>query len=460
VRLFPSERIAHARAYEIDPHDGLPALDLWRHTSLQLHVEDFTRAMAPAADNEKPNLLICNPPYVRHHHLTRVEKERLKTTLEQGSGHTLSGLAGLYCYFLLLSHAWLADGGVAGWLIPSEFMDVRYGQQVKRYLLDDVTLLRVHRFDPTDMQFGDALVSSAVVWFRKATPTAEHSIELTFGGSLLAPRQSKMVSAQALKNVSKWSSFPSTIVRTNTASSRLKLSNLFTIKRGLATGSNEFFILTQQQIGEHQIPKEFLTPILPSPRYVAEDEINADTTGAPLLKKQLYLLNCDLPEDDVKSRYPALWHYFERGIATGISERYLCRHRSPWYSQETREPPMFLCTYMGRQNSSGKRPFRFLLNHSRATVANTYLILYPKPALLKAMGEHPERVRAVWSALNQILPETLMQEGRVYGGGLHKVEPKELANTPADDILAALDAFADSSEAVKPLTTMQMALPI
>lgn len=61
----------------------------------------------------------------------------------------------------------MAEGGVAGWLVPSEFMDVNYGKGVKYYLLSRVTLLHIHRFDPNDVQFADALVSSAVVWFRK-----------------------------------------------------------------------------------------------------------------------------------------------------------------------------------------------------------------------------------------------------------------------------------------------------
>jgi hypothetical protein len=45
--------------------------------------------------------------------------------------------------------------------------------------------------------------------------------------------------------------------------------------------------------------------------------------------------------------------------------------------------------------------------------------------------------RAIWKALSSI-DGSLVGEGRVYGGGLHKLEPKELANVTADFILTAL----------------------
>lgn len=83
---------------------------------------------------------------------------------------------------------------------------------------------------------------------------------------------------------------------------------------------------------------------------------------------------------------------------------------------------------MGRQDTSRGRPFRFILNHSLATATNVYLMLYPKPALEKTLLELPELLKDIWHALNQISNETLMGEGRVYGGGLHKLEPKELGN--------------------------------
>jgi hypothetical protein len=96
----------------------------------------------------------------------------------------MSGLAGLYCYFLLLADSWLSENGFAVWLIPSEFMDVNYGREVKRYLTESVTLVRIHRFCPADVQFDDALVSSAVVVFEKRSPEPNHTVTVSFGGTL------------------------------------------------------------------------------------------------------------------------------------------------------------------------------------------------------------------------------------------------------------------------------------
>ena len=91
----------------------------------------------------------------------------------QATGLRLSGQAGLYAHFMLQAHAWMRRGALAGWLIPSEFMDVNYGRELKAYLLRQVTLLRIHRFDPSEGQFDDALVSSSVLWFRNQRPALD-----------------------------------------------------------------------------------------------------------------------------------------------------------------------------------------------------------------------------------------------------------------------------------------------
>ncbi|MGH2387569.1 MAG: SAM-dependent DNA methyltransferase, partial [Chloroflexota bacterium] len=173
----------------------------------------------------------------------------------------------------------------------------------------------------------------------------------------------------------------------------------------------------------------------PSPRRLEADEVFADDQGAPLLADAQYLLNCPLPEQVVQRDYPELWRYLQRGVALGIKARYLCAHRSPWYAQEQRPAAPFVCTYMGRQVGAGSRPFRFILNHSRATAANVYLMLYPREPLKKALIQDPQLKWAIWQALNAISQHALFAEGRVYGGGLHKLEPKELGSVPAAAIL-------------------------
>ena len=439
---FPVWRIREAQGFEIDPHYSAPATDLWAGTDLSLTGDDFTK-QTPAA---RFNLLVCNPPYVRHHHMPASEKARLRHRAFQSCGTKITGLSGLYCYFLGLSHAWLANEAVSAWLIPSEFMDVNYGQAVKRYLLDRVTLLHIHRFDPTDVQFADALVSSAVVWFRNQVPPPDHAVTFSFGGTMSGPKLSKVVPAKALALEPKWTRFPVADARNKPTVS--SIADFFNIKRGLATGDNSYFILDADEIKARQLPFECFRPILPSPRHVKTDEIEADAAGLPLLERRLFLLDAPMPEQEIRRRYPALWAYLEVGKARGLHERYLCRHRALWYGQENRPPAPIVCTYLGRGDAKSGRPFRFLLNQSKATVANVYLAMYPTPVLARALERNPGLIRRVWEALNGITPERLLGEGRVYGGGLHKLEPKELANVPVPELadLMTWESFEQQAE--------------
>ena len=426
--VFPKDRVDDASGYEIDPHYGVPAAHLWRETGLDMRLEDFTQA-EPPPDFDRFNLLICNPPYVRHHHIGTGEKQRLKIRAYTSCGVKMNGLAGLYCYFLGLSHAWMVAGGLAGWLIPSEFMDVNYGVSVKRYLLDKVTLLQIHRFDPNDVQFADALVSSAVVWFRKEAPRAGHQVRFTYGGSLERPKLERVVPVETLRRDPKWTRYP--VKEGFEEVDTPVLSDFFTVKRGLATGNNRYFILSAEEIERRKLPFSAFRPVLPSPRYLPENEILSDENGNPVLGRRLFLLDCHLEEEQIKGKYPALGAYLEEGKAQGISERYLCRHRTPWYAQEDRPPAPFVCTYLGRSDTKNGRPFRFILNHSQATAANVYLMLYPKESLAGVLKDNPTLKRQLWEFLNAISPKTMLEGGRVYGGGLHKLEPKELGNVPA-----------------------------
>lgn len=426
------DRIENAIGYEIDVECAKVGSQLWSSTSLQIIIADFTEVSPPEKNHYKFNLLICNPPYVRHHHLSLKKKQSLRELSIKATGIRLSGLAGLYCYFLLVAHQWMSQDGLACWLIPSEFMDVNYGKEVKDYLLNQVTLVRVHRFDPSDLQFDGALVSTSIIWFKNTKPNQQHCIDFTAGGSVSNPTLSKEIPIDSLKKNSKWNKAIILDTQKKRIEPQFRLSDLFEIKRGVATGANNFFILNPEQVHKFSIPSEFLTPILPSSRYLLEDEIFADDQENPILDRKLFLLNCKLQPEELRISYPFVWNYLQQGIDAGIPKRYLCKHRSLWYLQEARNPAPFLCTYMGRSQSKSSKPFRFILNHSKAIASNVYLMMYPKPKLAAIISSHYEQLKVVWQALNSIPMQNLVHEGRVYGDGLHKLEPKELANATID----------------------------
>lgn len=436
----PQNRLKAAAGIELDPLFARSAAALWGSTGLEVLQADFT-TLVPPAEGARYNLVVSNPPYVRHHHLHMTAKERLKNTIALQLGMSISGLAGLYSYFLLLGDAWLADHGFAIWLIPSEFMDVNYGDAVRRYLTERVTLLRIHRFCPSDVQFSDALVSSAVVAFRKTPPEANHEAEFSLGGPLARPDKTANVPLNILRTTTKWTKYPQGEVVPCARQVGSTLGDLFSIKRGLATGSNSFFILSEDEARGHGIPRKCLRPILPSPRLVQGDVIEADPDGYPRIEPRLALIDCELCEEDVQKRYPRFWEYLARGKGQGIHKSYLTSRRSPWYSQEKRPAAPFLCTYMGRAQN-GRKPFRFLWNKSQATAHNVYLLLYPRKALENALKAEPNLYEAVFRELQDIDTQTLIGEGRVYGGGLHKMEPNELGRISAEPLLEILKGVA------------------
>ena len=442
--VIPSTHIEAATGYEVDEHYGNPSRELWSKSILNYQLTDFTKVTPPVNENQKFNLIICNPPYVRHHHING-QKERLQMEALNAANMTLSGLSGLYCYFMALSHRWMTSEGIAGWLIPSEFMDVNYGQAVKHYLLNEVSLLHIHRFNPKDVQFDDALVSSAVVWFQKKKPDVNHKIKFTYGGTINHPTHKKEVSTKVLANEKKWTRFP--LNNEREISTTPRLSDFFLVKRGIATGDNKYFILTKSSIEKHRFPLSQFKPILPSPRYFSETEVKTDNLGYPLIENKLFVLDCKLQLNEVERLYPELYDYIQEGVKSGVSERYLCKNRKIWYAQENRNESPFYCTYIGRSDKEGKKPFRFILNHSKAIVANSYLILYPKPELMAVIAHNPEMTEIFFEALNNTTERAMLDEGRVYGGGMHKLEPSELANVPVPEIFKLIrEAMQDSMD--------------
>ena len=426
-----SKIIDETLGVELDSSYFEAANSLWKNCNIQN--VDFT----DLKPTKKYNLLISNPPYVRHHLISSDKKIELTKKVEIDLHIKTSGLMGLYCYFILLAHKWLAEKAVSGWLIPSEFMDVNYGIVLKKYLLNEVHLTRIHRYTPTESKFDDALVSSCVVWFVNEKISHDYEIEFSYGNTIDNPLLIKKIKKSELEKESKWTRFPEKDVRVFNENN-ITLGDFFEIKRGIATGDNDFFILTKNEILDRGfiLDENCFQPILPSPRNLRTDRIIGDEKGIPIIDTQYFLLNCSSIIDDSRIK-----KYLDSGkLTTGA--KYICKNRKVWYQQEKRTPTKFLCSYMGRGTKSNSVPFRFIFNDSQAIATNSYLMLYPKKELQIFLDTNSSNAALVWEALKQISVLDFSDEQRVYGGGLKKIEPRELAKVKCRDLGNLLHCIA------------------
>lgn len=384
--------------------------ELWKDDKTTLLNCDFFDAL----DGIGPfDLLVTNPPYSRHHHLAAKEKKYYGDVAEQLTGKHLSQLAGLHAYFILAGTSLLRENGIASWLIPSELFSVNYGKTIRDYITSRVCVERVHFFDNDDLQFDDALVSSCVLVVRKKKAEDSTKVEITLG-DFEYPSKAASVTVGQLKKMNKWQHF----FKMEYTETKQTVGDYFKVKRGLSTGAESYYAKQRNEWDDLGIEEKWLIPVLPAPRNMTEDTVFADRSGWPLNSDRA-LLNIPLtiPESQLTDAVVAYLQSCPEKIRTS----YTATHRKRWYSIEQREPAPIVCTYMSR---SDEQPFRFIRNKSNAVVTTAYLCLYP----LDDLSE--EQLDAACKQLNLIKPSVLISSGREYGGGLRKLEPKELLSVP------------------------------
>jgi adenine-specific DNA-methyltransferase len=427
-------QIISAIGIDINPEQVKAARWRWQDKGMEVLLGDYLHM-----DQMPPrNLILANPPYLRHQAIPPSYKAELRQRASAKMNTRISGLSGQYVYFLLLTHEWMAQGAVAAWLVPSEFMQTTYGQAVREYLSERVQLVRIHQFGHDDPQFESAAVLPCVVIFRKAPPDLKAEVLLSSGGTLLQPAETQRVELRHLRKERKWS-IPFEV---NQAGGGIRLGDLFDVRRGIATGANDFFVLEREVAREYGLPEEALRPLLPKIKSLSSDIVEREADGFPAVQPQLCLLDCALPREVIREQFPMLHSYLELGEASGLLSGNLVGSRKPWYRQEWRPIPRFLCTYMGR-SSPGHSPIRFIWNRSDAVALNTYLLLYPRRPLAEFLSKNPRYERILFDSLCQTTDASLRSAGRVHAGGLQKIEPRELLEVRLRSLPHALAQLAD-----------------
>jgi predicted RNA methylase len=387
--------LALCAAHALEGIKAPESYKLWYANFLLFRKSDFTvRGLAV------PNVIISNPPFVRSRNLAG--RARIGASLRSSLGVTVPPLAGSGSYFIARAADLAGVHNVADaarksrllFFLPEEAAGAAHVQQ----LLND--LRQKHGWNcrqfaiPNGQTGVDRHPSNALALFF-LFEQAEVGV---------AQRSRKSVPGECVQDV----------VR---------------IKRGISTGYNEFFVLTDEEVRRRKIPKRRLREVMPTRISIKTDEFSkADWDQLRLSNRPCWLLT--LPAWKIEDFEPAIQEYLKEGLRRGVHETPTARSYPTWFSiRIPPDVPDVFVTYMFRGIP------RFVLNEARVLhLTNILGGRFVSPI------DDPTRRRMIIESLNEHAKRWMKQKlaGRQYKGGLMKIEPRELSRLPVKSSLLKL----------------------
>jgi adenine-specific DNA-methyltransferase len=356
---------------------------------------------------------VANPPYVRHHDLTPAAKTWAALAGLQ-AGIPVSALAGLHALFYLATALQARPGDVGCFITSAEWLDTRYGQVIRRLLVERLGLRALAVIDPRAMPFADAMTTAAIAGFEVGAAPERVALGLIDAPAALdLLRITTAVERDELRRAARWSPLlrrvtaPAALPQDGSAST-VPLSAIARVHRGVATGSNEFFVLTRARAAALGL-LPWCRPAITR----AQEVLEADGVVRDGPERRLLLV---VPPDVDRAAFPALDAYLRQGEAT-VARRYLPSHRRPWWYLGPLVAPSIVASYMARQAPA------FALNPDGLLLLNIAHGIYPREPL----GD--VQLTRLVAQLNAGR-ETFRGHGRTYQGGLEKFEPREMEALP------------------------------
>ncbi len=394
---------------------------------LGLSMDDFSRVVIgdfiDARLSQPFSAIVSNPPYVRHHRLSIERKMELRRIAERVLGFSLDGRAGLHIYFLLKCLEHLAPGGRLAFLLPADVCEGVSSRAIWNRLCERFCLEAVLTFDESAAPFPKVDTNAMVFLIVNRAPKERirwilvkeknsHAIAQSLRGSVNGGVDSSALTCHHRKLAEALETGLSRPLRP--ASSRgAPLSRFARVIRGIATGANEFFFLTDKQIQALGLAKHFFVRAIGRTRDCQDSLLRSSTLAALEARaRPTWLLSLEnIPKERLPERMQS---YLEAGERQGLNKRALIQSRRPWYKMEQRTPPPILFAYLGR------RDCRFILNEAGVVPLTGFLCVYPRDL-------SPDAIYKLWRALNHPgTLENLAFAGKSYGGGALKVEPRQL----------------------------------
>lgn len=364
----------------------------------------------------KYDCIIGNPPYTIYK--SQPVAENILKKYSAVIGEKISPMTNIYNLFVLHSLEKLNERGRAVFIVPSEFLGTDYGVSLKKYFLANKLLSKVILFKHDENVFSSGVSSACILVFDKSI-NKKIKIQLVgmgIGGDLKVESE-KVFETSDLDPSLKWYNLFG-----QTHDHKIptkKISDFAKSKRGLATGDNAYFLFNKEKIEKYSIPMECLRPCVAKAQQVSNLIFNQHDFDKLFDKNErVYSLDVNF---DLLDKYDSVRKYVDHGIDIEVPEKYLPKHRTPWFSSEKKSIPHIFVSTFSRER------VKFIINTAQVSHLTCF-----HGITLTAYSE--KRLYALAAYLNSEYCHALLNsEKRRLGGGLNKLEPRDVERIPSPD---------------------------
>lgn len=368
--------------------------------------------------------VIGNPPFIRYHRYRGAARAR-GTTAALAQGVTLSGLASSWAAVLIHAASFLRPEGRMAMVVPAELLTVGYADPIREWLRDrfeEIDLIMLER-----LHFEDALEKVALLLAAGRSECLRFRLHNVQDTTRL-PTRSQLEAAPIVPMPrGKWTGLLlSGDERTRFEGVNTKwfvpLQDYGAPELGTVTGANRYFAITEAERTSWGLEEPDVRPIAPpGTRYLKGTIFRMEDWAT--LRDSGHRVWLFAPPDDSQAESVRL--YAEHGRNLGIDGAYKCRIRNPWWRPPVVSAPDLFFTYM-----SHRFP-RLVANDANVTFLNSM------HGVRLGARVHPWAKSSLpILALNSVTMLSAELEGRSYGGGVLKMEPREAGRLSVPNNLA------------------------
>ena len=378
------------------------------------------------------DVVVANPPYVRQEKIGESKSELRKLYADSTVARS-----DLYCYFYVRALQLLRTGGVQVFVCSNSWLDVGYGAKLQQHLLRNARVDAIYE-SAVERQFSTAQINTIISVISKSMSEVDEGIrfvslrdEFEVAISDARKRRDTLMSKAELMNASlgsadaqgrrkfvgdKWGAKylrAPDIYRTVMKKGEgklVRLGDVASVRRGVTTGANDFFVLAREEAAKWGIEDEFLEPVM-----LRSQESASIAVEVPNLNRRLFM--CDAERRRLIGS--GALDYIQWGEMKGYNQRRSVAGRGLWYNLGDRKRTRLAMNYQ-------------LHSTARTFYANEGMLVSDNLQEIHGARESETQLCASMNSSITQLQFNVTGRGN-FGGGMIKIQTYELANMPIID---------------------------